>query len=70
VENDMARIERPIVYRVDLIEYERGWGSKVDERIYFDNEAEARKYCEDFNAKNTAKVVPDWYMVAEYKGRV
>lgn len=64
----MARIEKPTTYRVDLIEYERGWGSKVDETLYFDNEAEAREYAKTFNAKNTSKEVPDWYMIAEYRG--
>jgi hypothetical protein len=52
------------------MEYERGWGQKVDETIYFDNEAEARKYCEDFNARNTEAVAPDWYMRAEYCGPI
>jgi hypothetical protein len=66
----MARIEKPTAYRVDLIEYERGWGSKVDDTLYFDNEAEAREYVTTFNAKNTAKEVPDWYMIAEYRGRI
>jgi len=66
----MPRITKPVGYRVDLIEYERGWGSKIDETIYFDNEEEARKYCEDFNAKNTATTVPDWYMIADYRGSI
>jgi hypothetical protein len=66
----MARIARPTAYQVDLVEYERGWGSKVDETIYFDNEAEARKYCDEFNARNTASTAPDWYMVANYVGTV
>lgn len=66
----MARITRPVGYRVDLIEYERGWGSKVDETIYFDNEDEARQYVEKFNSKNTETKVPDWYMIADYRGRV
>ena len=66
----MARIDRPVGYRVDLIEYERGWGSKIDETIYFDNEEEAREYVRSFNAKNTATTVPDWYMIADYRGRV
>ena len=66
----MARIDRPVGYRVDLIEYERGWGSKIDDTLYFDNEAEAREYVRAFNAKNTATVVPDWYMIADYRGRV
>ena len=66
----MPRITRPVGYRVDLIEYERGWGSKIDETIYFDNEEEARQYCKDFNAKNTETTVPDWYMIADYRGAV
>ena len=66
----MARIDRPVGYRVDLIEYERGWGSKVDETLYFDNEAEAREYVAKFNAKNTETQVPDWYMIADYRGRI
>lgn len=57
-------------FRVDLIEHERGWGSKIDETKYFDNEQEARDYCVKFNSKNTAPVAPDWYMVAKYRGRV
>jgi hypothetical protein len=66
----MAQISKPVAYRVDIVEYERGWGSKVDETLYFDNEAEARKVCDDFNAGNTAKEVPDWYMIAEYRGPI
>jgi hypothetical protein len=66
----VPKINRPTGYRVDLMEYERGWGSRVDEILYFDTEAEARKHCDDFNAKNTAKTVPDWYMIAEYVGKV
>ena len=66
----MAQITRPKAYRVDTIEFERGWGSRVDETLYFDNEEEARKVCDDFNAGNTATTVPDWYMVAEYCGAV
>lgn len=66
----MAMIQRPVGFRVDLIEYERGWGSKIDETLYFDNEEEAREYVNKFNARNTATTVPDWYMVADYRGRI
>jgi len=59
-----------VAFRVDLIEHERGWGSKIDETKYFDNEQEARDYCVQFNLRNTAPSAPDWYMVAEYRGRV
>ena len=66
----MARIDRPVGYRVDLIEYERGWGQKLDETLYFDNEAEAREYVRAFNARNTEIAVPDWYMIAEFCGKI
>ena len=67
----MAQIAKPVAYRVDIIESERGWGSKLDETLYFDNEEEARQYVADYNAKyNTSQGVPDWYMVAEYCGKV
>jgi hypothetical protein len=69
-EPSMPRITKPTAYRVDIIESERGWGSKIDETIYFDNEAEALQYCKDFNAKNTAEVAPDWYMRADYCGPI
>lgn len=66
----MAQITPPKSYRVDIVEYERGWGSKIDETLYFDNEEEAKKYADDYNAKyNTDATAPDWYMVAQYIGR-
>jgi hypothetical protein len=68
----MARIEKlPGVYRVDMTEYERGWGQKLDETLYFDNEAEARQYAIDYNLKhNDEDIVPDWYIRADYVGKV
>ena len=71
----MPRIEKPTAFRVDIIESERGWGSKIDESIYFDNEAEARKYANDYNEKynpplKPGESVPDWYMIARYEGKV
>ena len=65
----MAQVSRTTTYRVDIMEFERGWGSRVDKVLYFDNEAEALQYVATFNAVNTASTVPDWYMVAEYCGR-
>jgi hypothetical protein len=64
----MPRINPTLAYRVDIIESERGWGQKIDETIYFDNEPEAREYVRKYNSKNTEKEVPDWYMYAEYVG--
>lgn len=72
----MPRIEKLTeAFRVDIIESERGWGRKIDETIYFDNEVEARDYVKDYNDKyNPPRMpgqgVPDWYMVAEYVGKV
>ena len=67
----MPRIDKPTAYKVVIIESERGWGQKVDEELYFDNEAEAREYARAYNAKyNTATEVPDWYMRADYVGKV
>lgn len=49
---------------VDVWEYEAGWGSKVDFMRGFDTKEEGDAYVKEFNSKNTAKEVPDWYMVA------
>ena len=67
----MAQVKFNTVYQVDIIESERGWGSKIDETIYFDNEAEARQYAIDYNKEhNTAASAPDWYVRADYAGAV
>jgi hypothetical protein len=67
----MARIQISEAYRVDIIESERGWGSKIDESLYFDNESEAKQYVVDYNRKyNSVAVCPDWYMIAQYVGKV
>ena len=67
----MAQVTLPERYRVDIIESERGWGSKIDETLYFDDEQEAKQYVIDYNTKhNTSSVTPDWYMIAEYRGKV
>lgn len=50
---------------VDLVEYERGWGSRVDETRVFDDYDEAKQFQEEFNSHNTEDEVPDWYMVAK-----
>jgi len=51
-------------YRVFIMEYERGWGSRVDEQLDFNSYKEARTYQKKFNDENRSKIVPDWYMVA------
>lgn len=66
----MAEIKIQAAYKVQLIEYERGWGSKVDETKYFDTKESAMTFVNEFNSKNTSPVAPDWYMVAEYCGKI
>jgi hypothetical protein len=66
----MAEIELPKAYRVDIIESERGWGQKLDGTRYFDNEDEAKKFVKEYNAENNLPYVPEWYMYAEYVGKV
>ena len=69
----MPRIAKPNVqaFKVELTEYERGWGSKPWDVLYFDNEVEARQYAIDYNLKhNNAPSAPDWYVRADYAGPV
>lgn len=58
------------LYKVVIMEYERGWGSKVDETKYFDTPVSAKEFVREFNKYNTAATAPDWYMQAEYVGKV
>jgi len=53
-------------WRVAVLEYERGWGSRIDFIEYFpENEHEkARKFVETFNAENTSPTIPNWYRKA------
>lgn len=63
----MARLKEGKVgsWAVDMLESERGWGSRVDETIYFETKDEAEAYKKDYNEKyNNKKNVPDWYIVA------
>jgi hypothetical protein len=53
------------MYKVYVMEYERGWGSRVDEVKTFPNEQSALDFVKSFNARNTEAQVPDWYMVAD-----
>lgn len=65
----MPIIKNPnIVCKVDIIESELGWGQKIDETIYFDDEEEARKYAEDYNKLNNPPrdSTPEWYMFAKF----
>jgi len=65
----MPKQKKPTI-KVNIIESERGWGSKVDEVREFRTRAAAEKFVEKFNKPNVdnwnkTKTVPDWYMRAE-----
>lgn len=66
----MAQITLQYAWRVDIIESERGWGSKVEDTKYFDNFDEAKEFVTNFNAQNNESYVPDWYMYATEPARV
>jgi len=66
----MAEIKMGTVYRVDIIESERGWGQKIEDQKFFDNYDEAAKYIERYNADLPAGPAPDWYMMARGPYRV
>lgn len=51
-------------FRVDVMEYERNWGSRLDERVYFNDRGAAQDYVDVFNSTNDSTIVPDWYMTA------
>lgn len=58
-----------VAYKVEMIESERGWGSRVDERLYFIDEATAVNFTVTYNQRwNTETHTPDWYIVARYVG--
>lgn len=58
----MATVQ--VRWRVDIIESERGWGQRVDDRKYFDEECDAIMFVADFNKDNNLPSAPDWYMYA------
>ena len=68
----MPRIEKPKdAYKVVIIECERGWGQRVEDTFYYDNAEEAKAFCKDYNDRhNPPGPAPDWYMVAQYEGKV
>ena len=53
--------------KVEIIESERGWGSKIDEIREFDTREEAEEFVEEFNSHNNKDRVPDWYMYARIR---
>lgn len=62
-------MNKQVAYCVEMIESEAGWGSRVDERLYFKTEEVAKQFVECYNTKwNSSNAVPDWYILATYVG--
>ena len=51
--------------KVEVIERERGWGSKVLETRYFKYLSQAKRFADSVNKKNTSPTAPDYYIQAE-----
>lgn len=54
------------IYQVNLTEYEKGWGSKVFNTLYFKKEENALSYIKEYNSKNNLKMNLDYYTKADY----
>lgn len=50
--------------KVNIIESERGWGSRIDEVKEFETMQQAVEFIRKYNASNNLEEVPDWYMYA------
>lgn len=57
-------------WKVEIIESERGWGQKVEEVKFFDNQKDATAFVSEFNSTNIEDDVPDWYMYATRPVRI
>ena len=54
---------------VEVVEHERGWGSRLVDVVEFVSEAKAQEFINEVNSKNTAAEAPDTYIEAHIKGR-
>jgi hypothetical protein len=54
-----------IAMKIPVIESEKGWGRKIDDYMVCIDSKDCLVYKQDFNAKNTEKIVPNWYMIVE-----
>ena len=58
-------MKKHLAIAVEVIESERGWGSKVDDYMVCLTKEDAEKFTKEFNSKNTEATAPDWYMRAD-----
>ena len=58
------------IWKVGIIESERGWDQRVVEVKFFDNQQEAEAFVQEFNSANIEDHVPDWRMYATRPVRI
>jgi hypothetical protein len=51
--------------KIAVMESEAGWGKKIEDWMVCLTNKDAKLFEEEFNSKNTAQSVPDWYMQVE-----
>lgn len=51
-------------WKVNIYEYERGFGRRLEGTETFQERETADAFVEDYNAGNTAEIVPDCYFKA------
>jgi len=66
----MAEVKLGELYKVVIIESERGWKTEVIESKYFETKLEALEFVVDYNKRLTKAYVPDYYVMALYVGGV
>jgi hypothetical protein len=59
----MAEVKVTQLFKVQMTEYERGWGQRDMGTKFFDNELEAKRFCDEYN-KDAGD--PDCYYRASY----
>lgn len=51
--------------KIPVYEYERGWGSKIDDYMVCLTSEDKDNFIKGFNSDNDKPQVPDWYMIAK-----
>lgn len=58
-----GNVEQPPVCKLIHLEYELGWGQRIEGVLYFSSFSGARAYKKAYDARhNTDDHIPDWYM--------
>lgn len=52
-------------FKIPVFEYEKGWGSKLDDWMVCLTEEDCHAFKKEFNSKNNEPITPDWYMIVQ-----